>query len=51
MDDYQGVRIARDGTRFRIWARWCGWGWSTARRMGILPLSIPNREIREISDL
>ena len=32
-------------------ARWCGWWWSTARRMGILPLSIPNREIREISDL
>ena len=51
IDDYQGVRIARDGTRFRIRARWCGWWWSTARRMGILPLSIPNREIREISDL
>jgi hypothetical protein len=51
MDDYQGVRIARDGTHFRICSRWCGWWWSTARRMGNFPLSIPNREIREISDL
>ena len=51
MDDYQGVRIARDGTRFRIWRGGVDSGGRRRDALGILPLSIPNREIREISDL